>query len=93
MFDVLDLSLGDVHIVSLDDIRSRQHGKDVVSIIISVVCQRHCRHKITSVVVTPYDFLPNKDITVTFCCFCVSSAVRTVLETFCFEAVCLCVYL
>jgi len=31
--DVSDLSLGDVHVISLDDIHSRQNGKDLVRII------------------------------------------------------------
>jgi len=35
---MLDLSLGDVHIVPLDDIRSRRNGQDLVSIIIRNVC-------------------------------------------------------
>jgi len=51
---MLDLSLGDVHIVPLDDIRSRRNGQDLVSIIMSNVCL-NCHDKITSEVVIMTD--------------------------------------
>jgi len=42
VFDMLDLSLGDIHIIPLDDIRGRQNGQDLVSIIISNICLLLC---------------------------------------------------
>ena len=40
LLNVSDLSLGDVHMVPMDDIRSRQTGKDLVTITV-IIGTRH----------------------------------------------------